>query len=382
MRTSLCLRGMWGTLLAVPVMVWAQWAQLMAPPPGTPSQPPPAAPTPSVAAPAALPESAKEGIRLAQQHCPSDGFDKEGCDKAIRLLQEVARTDPDNADVQLALAQAYWNSSYRESPQARTRGELRQRALGIYQKLVDRDVKDARPYWELSLRQKNETQRLPLLKRTVALNPKHPQANKDLAQAELAEGNVDAAVSSYQKHLEVSPYRDSQDAMDHLAFAKRLEGVGRPDAAERVAERVSGLVEGERRATRCEIWRSVDPKLYQGNTQVAQRVRALLPYCTRTEDLERAAELERQGRVDEAIEAAKRQVAENPKPEGSYVLLERLYQRKGQSAQAAEVAVRQLEEDGDAHERCERFRTLAPATVRAMSKERVRALRRACRMPE
>ncbi|MBZ4415407.1 lipopolysaccharide assembly protein LapB [Myxococcus sp. RHSTA-1-4] len=377
--TSLSLRGVWLSLLAVPVLVWAQVA---APTPTAPPQPPSAAPTPSVAAPAALSSSAKEGIRLAQEHCPSDGFDKEGCDKAIGLLQEAARTDPENTDVQLALAQAYWNTSYREAPQARTRGELRQRALGIYQKLVDRNVKDARPYWELSLRQKNETQRLPLLKRTVALNPKHPQANKDLAQAELAEGNVDAAVESYQKHLEVSPYRDSQDAMDHLRFAKRLEGMGRTDAAAQVADKVSGLVQGERRATRCEIWRSVDPKLYQANTKVAQKVQALLPYCTRTEDMERAAELERQGRVDEAIDAAKRQVAENPKPEGAHVLLERLYQRKGQTAQAAEVAARQLEEDPDAHERCERFRTLAPATMRAMPKERVEALRRECKLPE
>lgn len=376
---SLSLRGVWLSLLAVPVGVWAQ---LVAPSPAAPPQPPSAAPTPSVAAPAALSSTAREGVRLAQEHCPSDGFDREGCDKAILLLQEAARTDPDNADVQLALAQAYWNTSYRESPQARTRGELRQRALGIYQKLVDRDVKDARPYWELSLRQKDESRRLPLLQRTVALNPRHPQAHKDLAQVELAEGNVDAAVKSYQQHLEVSPYRESQDAMDHLAFAKRLEGAGRPDAAARVAEGVAGLVQGERRATRCEIWRSADPKLYEADARVAGRVRALLPFCTKTEALERASDLERQGRVDEAIDAAQRQVAENPKPEGSYVLLERLYQRKGQPARAAEVALRQLDEDADVNERCERFRTLAPATVRAMPQARVEALRRECKLPE
>jgi tetratricopeptide (TPR) repeat protein len=377
--TSLSFRGVWLPLLAVPMLAWAQAA---APEPAAPPPPPPAALTPSVAAPAALSPTAKEGIQLAQQHCPSDGFDKVGCDEAVGLLQEAQRTDPDNADVQLALAQAYWNTSYRESPQARTRGDLKQRALGIYQKLVDRNVKDARPYWELSLRQKSEAVRLPLLKRTVALNPKHPQANKDLAQAELTQGNVDAAVQSYQKHLEVSPYRDSQDALDHLEFAKRLEGAGRPDAAAQVADRVSGLVQGERRATRCDIWRSVDPKLYRANDKVAQRVRALLPYCTRTEDLERASNLEREGRVDEAIDAAKRQVAENPRPEGSYVLLERLYQRKGQAAQAAEVAVRQLEQEQDAGERCERFRALAPATVRAMPKDRVESLRRECRPPK
>ncbi|MFP2933708.1 tetratricopeptide repeat protein, partial [Pyxidicoccus sp. 3LG] len=348
----------------------------------TPPQPPSAAPTPSVSKPAELSATAKEGIRLAQTSCPSDGFDRAGCEKAIRLLEEAERTSPDNTDVQLALAQAYWNTSYREAAQARSRGDLRQRALGIYQKLVDGKSKDARPYWELSLRQKTETERKPLLERTVELNPKHPQANKDLAQAELEAGEVDAAVRSYERHLAVSPYRDSQDALDHLSFAKRLEKAGRPEAAVQVTDKVSRLMQGERRGTRCEIWRSVDPKLYEAQPELSQKVKSLLPYCTRTEELERASELERQGRVDEAIDAAKRQVAENPKPEETHVLLERLYKRKGQLRQAADVATRQLAEEPDAKERCERFRTLSPDTARAMPKDRLEALRRECPQPE
>ncbi|MCY1016951.1 tetratricopeptide repeat protein [Pyxidicoccus sp. MSG2] len=370
--------------LLVPLPSHAQ-AQALPPPEraqAAPPSPQSAALTPSVAAPSVLSSDAKEGIRLAQENCASDGFDKAGCEKAVKLLQEAERRDPDNNDVQLALAQGYWNTSFRESPQARSRGELKQRALGIYQRLVDKGTKDARAYWELSLRQKSESLRVSLLKRTVALNPFHPQANKDLAQAELNEGDVDAAVRSYEKHLEVSPYRDSQDAMDHLNFAKRLEKLGRTDAATKVAEKVSKLIQGERRGTRCEIWRSVDSKLYQSKSDMMQKVRSLLPYCTQTEDLERASDLEREGRVDEAIDAAKRQVAENPRPEGSYVLLERLYQRKGQPSQAADVALKQLEQEQDVTERCERFRALVPATVRAMPKDRVEALRRECKQPQ
>jgi tetratricopeptide (TPR) repeat protein len=370
--TPILSRGAWLALL-VPLLAPAQTA--------APPQPPSAAPTPSIAQPAALSPTAKEGIRLAQESCPSDGFDRAGCEKAIRLLEEAARQDPDQQDVQLALAQAYWNTSYRESPQARSRGELKQRALGIYQKLVDKKTADARPYWELSLRQKEEKARLPLLRRTVELNPRHPQANKDLAQAELSVGEVDAAVRSYEKHLEVSPYRESQDAMDHLNFARRLRGAGRPDAAAKVSERVSQVIQGERRGTRCEIWRSVDPKLYESKPELAQRVKSLLPFCTKTEELERASELERQGRVDEAIQAAERQVEQNPKPEETHVLLERLYRRKGQPARAADAANRQLEEEQDSKEKCVRFRELAPDTVRAMPKKRVEALRRDCGGP-
>lgn len=379
--TAFCSAGVrvWLVLL-VPVLSHAQ---------GLPTtegadagSPPPAALTPSVAAPAALSPEAKEGIRLAQENCPSDGFDRAGCDKAIKLLQEAERKDPENNDVQLALAQAYWNTSYKESPQARTRGELKQRALGIYQRMVDRGTKDARPYWELSLRQKTESARMPLLERVVALNPFHPKANRDLAQAQLAQGDVDAAEKSYQKHLEVSPYRDSQDAMDHLDFAKQLANAGRPEAAARVTEKVSQLIQGEHRSTRCEIWRSVDARLYQSKSDVVQRVRSLLPYCTKTDELERASDLEKQGRVDEAIDAAKKQVEQNPKPEGSYVLLERLYHRKGRPDEAAQVALKQLEQESDAAERCERFRALAPATVRAMPKDRVDALRGECKQPK
>ncbi|QSQ20323.1 tetratricopeptide repeat protein [Pyxidicoccus parkwayensis] len=384
--TEFKFRGAWLVLLVpliVPLLVRAQ----ALPPPEKPEAkppppPPPAALTPSIAAPKELSPEAKDGIRLAQENCASDGFDRAGCDKAVKLLQEAQRKDPENNDVQLALAQAYWNTSFKESPQARTRGELKQRALDIYQGMVDRGTKDARPYWELSLRQKTDAMRVTLLERVVALNPFHPRANRDLAQAQLSEGNVEAAEKSYEKHLEVSPYRDSQDALDHMDFAKRLANAGRPEAAAQVMEKVSKLIQGERRSTRCEIWRSVDARLYQSKSDVVQKVRSLLPYCTKTEELERASDLEKQGRVDEAIDAAKRQVAENPRPEGSYVLLERLYHRKGRPDEAAQVALNQLDAEPDVKERCERFRALKPATVRAMPRDRVETLRRDCKQPE
>ncbi|NTX37822.1 tetratricopeptide repeat protein [Myxococcus sp. CA033] len=357
------------------VAVWGVLTPVLAQVPSS------AAPKPSVATPATLSPTAKEGVRLAQRDCPSDGFDKARCARAIALLEEAANENPNQQDVQLALAQAYWNTSFRESPQGRSRGDLRQRSLDIYQRQVELGSKDARPYWELSLRQKDEAQRLPLLRRTVELNPVHPQANRELARTELSVGEVDAAVLSYQKHLEVSPYRDSSDALAHLDFAKQLEGAGRPKDAAQVTERVSTLMQGERRATRCEVWRSADPKLYAQKAELSKKVKELLPYCTETASLEQAAELERQGRVDEAIVAAKRQLEENPKPEATHVMLERLYQSKGEPAQAAQVATQTLEQEPDAKEKCERFRELAPTTVRAMPQDQVEALRRDCHQP-
>lgn len=367
MTTTAMLRTLWGVLGLAPLLAWAQVA----------APPPPATPAPA----ANLSPAARAAIQQAQESCPSDGYDKDGCEKAVRALQAAAQEDPGQTDVQLALAQALWNTSFREAPQAPARKTLRERAVGIYQGLVDRKTGDARPYWELSLRLKTEVQRLPLLKRVVELNPRHPQANKDLANAQLSVGEVDAAERSYQQHMAVSPLRDVQDATDDVQFAQKLADAGRPDAAARVTNQVSEKLRSERRSTRCEFWKGVNAKLYQGRGDLAQKVQALLPYCTRTDELERAAELEKQGRVDEAIDAAKRQVAANPKPEETYVLLERLYQRKNQPAQAAQVADQQLDEEQDTRTRCERFQKLDPATVRAMPRDKVQALQRACPRP-
>jgi tetratricopeptide (TPR) repeat protein len=337
---------------------------------------PPAVPAPA----ASLTPAAREGIRLAEEGCQSDGFDPGVCEKAIARLEEVARQDPNQTDVQLALSKAYWNSAYQEPETSRTRGELRQRSTAILQRLVEQRPNDARPVWELSLREKDEARQLPLLERTVKLNPKHPEAHKDLAEVLVDQGKADEAAKQYQRHMAVNPPKEREDTEQTLQFAQKLARV-RPEAAAEVVDGAWKATREESRTERCLRFKDVNPGVYARKPALRAQVQQVQPYCTETEHLDRAVELEQQGRVDEAINELQRQVATNPKPEETYVLLERLQLKKGRPDLAAQAVQRELKQEPDTKEKCERFKQLAPDTVRAMPKPDVDSLRQDCGQP-
>ncbi|HEX8697537.1 MAG TPA: hypothetical protein VF815_01740, partial [Myxococcaceae bacterium] len=85
---------------------------------------------------------------------------------------------------------------------------------------------------------------------------------------------------------------------------------------------------------------------------------------------------------DEAVNALEQQVATNPKPEETHVMLERLHQRKGEVEKAAKAVERQLRLEPELKEKCDRFLKASPLAVRAMPKSVVEALRRQCPEPE
>jgi hypothetical protein len=62
-------------------------------------------------------------------------------------------------------------------------------------------------------------------------------------------------------------------------------------------------------------------------------------------------------------------------------MLERLQLKKGRPDLAAQAARRELQAEPDAKEKCERFRKLTPATVRAMDPATVESLRKDCGQP-
>lgn len=338
---------------------------------------------PSASAPPSAPSlspAAREAVRLADEGCASDGFEQDACDKAITQLQQVSRAEPNNTDVQLALARAYWNSSYFAPETGPTRNDLRQRSTGILQRLVDRGSPDARPYWELSLRQKDEAKRVPLLRRTVELNPSHPQAHEHLAEALMAEGQPDEAARQFQQHLAVSPPKEREDTQRSLQFARKL-APQRPEAAAAVVDQTWQATKDESRTERCLRFQKVEPGLTARRPALKEAVKQVQPYCTHTEHLDRAADLEREGRTDEALDELQKQEDANPKPEETRVLMERLYLRKGRPDLAAQAAQRLLADEPDAKQKCERFRQLAPTTVRALPPGTVDTLSRDCGQP-
>lgn len=352
-------------------------------PPIVPSSatPPPTA-TPPAAPPAApLSSEAREALQLAQEGCQSDGYEAELCERAISQLEAAVRANPSQEELQLALAQACWNRAFQERAGSGSRQRWQQRSVDLYQGLVDRNVADARPYYELSVRQKDPGRRAALLRRTVELNPRHPRAHQDLAWSMLRQGQTDEAWRVYQRHLEVSPVKDRQEAQEDLRFAGAMVRVQRPQQAAQVLERVVDQLQGERRSERCLLLQSADPQLAEARPAVRRQLQELRPYCTDTEHLDRAVELEQQGRVDEAVTELEQQVAANPKPEETYVMLERLYLRKGRPEKAAEVTAGQLKAEPDAREKCERFRRVSPRTLRSMDARTVEGVRRECATP-
>jgi tetratricopeptide (TPR) repeat protein len=334
---------------------------------------PPQAPT--------LSPAAREAIRLAEQGCQSDGYEPELCEKAIAELEAAARQGPAQVEVRLALAQAYWNRSFQERAESPARARWQQRSTAIYQRMVEQKVADARPYYELSVREEDPARRMPLLQQTVELNPRHPRANQDLAWGLLRQGQTDEAWRVYQNHLKASPVKDRQEAQENLRFAGALARAQRPRQAAQVVETVMEQMKDERRAERCLLVQSVDPRLAEARPATKRELQELRPYCTNTEHLDRAVELEQQGRTDEAITELERQVDTNPRPEETYVMLERLYMRKGQTEKAAEVTARYLRSEPDVREKCERFQRISPRTLRAMDPATLEAVRRECARP-
>jgi ribosomal protein L14E/L6E/L27E len=198
----------------------------------------------------------------------------------------------------------------------------------------------------------------------------------------LRQGRGDEAVRSYKEHMDSSPVKGRAEARENLRFAEELSRAQLPRQAAQVLGKVVEQTRGERRTERCVLFQSVDQRLTESVPALRGELQALRPYCTNTEHLDRAVELERQGRVDEAVNALEQQVATNPKPEETHVLLERLHERRGQVEKAAQVVERELRAEPDVREKCERFLKVSPLALRAMPKPAVEALRRQCAEPE
>ncbi len=306
------------------------------------------APSTAIRRAAPVSEAAREGLRLVEEGCQSDGYEPEVCERAIAKLEEASRENPEQVEVQLALAQAYWNRGHTESPRAGGRQRWRQRSVDTLQRMVDRNVKDARAYYELSVRQKEDGERVRLLRKTLEMDPRHPRAHQDMAWGLLRQGLGEEAARFYKEHMDSNPVKDREEAKENLRFAEELSRARLPRQAAQVLGKVVEQTRGERRAERCVLFQSVDKQLTESLPALRGELQALRPFCTNTEHLDKAVELERQGRVDEAVKELEEQVATNPKPEETHVMLERLHQRKGEVEKAADAAERQLRAEPDA----------------------------------
>ncbi|HEX8705313.1 MAG TPA: hypothetical protein VF815_41155, partial [Myxococcaceae bacterium] len=266
----------------IPLLSWAQPA-----PSRTAAPYPVAAPSTAIRRAAPVSEAAREGLKLAQEGCQSDGYEPEVCARAIAKLEEASREDPGQVEVQLALAQAYWNRGHTESPQAGGRQRWRQRSVDTLQRMVDQGVKDARAYYELSVRQKDDSQRVRLLRKTLEVDPRHPRAHQDMAWGLLRQGLGEEAARFYKEHMDSNPVKDREEARENLRFAEELSRARLPKQAAQVLGKVVEQTRGERRAERCVLFQSVDQRLAESLPALRGELQALRPFCTNTEHLDR-----------------------------------------------------------------------------------------------
>ncbi|PTL82958.1 hypothetical protein DAT35_13100 [Vitiosangium sp. GDMCC 1.1324] len=312
--------------------------------------------------------------------CQAEDFDDATCGKAVLQLEAVVRDDPSQLDARLAHADALWNQSFRQPEGSAERARLSQRSLDLYQQLVDEDIPDARPYYALSVLTRDPGTRFLLLRRALDVEPKHPEAHKDMAWLLLDQGRTDEAIREYRLHLSLNPSKERADAFDNIRFARRLGELGRVREAAEIYDAVWDSLRGESRAERCQVFKTVDLDPYERiGARFAQRVREIRAACSGTPRLERAQELERQGQDGAAAQELERQIQENPMPPEPYLALERLYLKQGRADEAARVMTRYFQQERDPQERCRHFRTLSPQTAKALDPALLGEWDRACR---
>lgn len=224
-------------------------------------------------------EAARQGKTLFDQSCASDGYDEAGCARAMQILERAATLDPSLVEPQLALAQAYWNQAYNRPKTDLQRAALKERALSVYRRLVNAQVQDARPYYQLSVRTKDPAERQPLLERTVTLDPRHADAHRELADVYLSKGRVDDAVRTYQAGLSARPHRDLQDGLTDVRWAQKLAAAGRPADAVAVHEEVLERAKDEPPSQRCPLVQSMDLKPYRRFERFTKKAEAVRKEC-------------------------------------------------------------------------------------------------------
>lgn len=341
-----------------------------------------ASPTPTAAAPPAEVQGPgaqdyQEGRELFEQGCVPDGYDDKRCRQAVSKLEKAVKADPNLKEASLTLARAYWNQTYGTNSKSE-QAALEKKSRDVLQRLTTLDPNYADAYFELSVRSDDPAEQQRLLERTVAADPKHPEAHRLLAQMLLEQGRVDEAIKEYKLHLQVSPDHSTEEGARHVNFALALEGAGRTKEAADILHQTLKLTEGQGELERCRIFEHVDLKRYAGFAQFRAGVEKLRPYCTNFEHRDRAMRLQSEGKTDEAISELQQQLQQNPSYREAYFLLEQIYLKRGDRVKALTVVKKYFETEKDPSERCRAVPLVHLTTYQSLDPLFVGKLRQEC----
>lgn len=321
----------------------------------------------------------KEGVRLVEESGVRRLDDKSSYELGINRLEHALKLDPTFIDAYMALAKAYWNYQLFFPDSDAKRAESREKSLALYRKVIDIKPDFADAYAQLSIvGGQNEEERVALLKKALALNPQHNWARAALARVLLSRGSFHEAAQQYRTHMEVSTYGGIQDAHNHAAFASSLANEGQLREAVEIYETMLKLAESERQFHRCILVRDIDVDKFKEYEDFTNTVRKLRPYCTALGHYNKAVQLIGEQKYDEAIQELRLQLAENPYPDGTYIALEDIYNKRGQPGKALEVVKSYLKIQKEPIERCRFFNRLNIRTYEKLDSKFIDQLRKEC----
>jgi len=320
----------------------------------------------------------KEASRIFQESCTSENYDQKLCDQAINKLEKIIADDPKRTDAYLVLAKAYWNKSFLDIKSQQDQKMLQEKAATLVRKAVNIDPNNAEAAYELTFYTQDPDEQIMLLRKAIKINPKHSRAHGDLARVLMKKGKVDEAIKEYRIHLQVNPYRGTQDVNNHILFARLLSQSGRLNESIEIYENVLDLTKEESRFERCQYFKSLDLETYSAFKEFTAKIQKLRQYCTKLEHRDRAIQLEHQGKIDEAIKELQLQIKENPYYENSYFILEDIYKSTGQMDKALDSVKKYFEIEKDPVERCKQYRRLNLNVYKQIDKQFVDKLKSDC----
>lgn len=319
-------------------------------------------------------EHYEKGKKIWETRCPEEGCTLDEVDEALRELKKAIELDPKYVDALVTLGdmlRTYPSRAPKESPK-----EYYQKASAIAPRRADIYSRLA----ELALSENNQKEHIELLRKVIELAPNDPRAHGDLAKSLLSQKQLDEAKKEYRIQMEVIPYRSRQDGFDHLNFAGLLAEVGQLDAAVEIYEKLLILIRREPnpRFEACILFNSVDLRRFAIFKEFLGKVERLKPYCTNDGHLRRSVQLEREGKIKEAIEELNLQLKENPYYEETYFILEDIYKRQKQMDKALEVVKKYFEIEKEPSERCKRYMSLSLGYYESIDREFINKLRKEC----
>lgn len=297
----------------------------------------------------------EEGVRLVRDNDIRSLGDKTAYEMGIRKLELAVQLDDKFVDAYMALAAAYWHHQLFFSASDATRVKSREKSLASYRKVIKLKPDLAEAYAQLSIGTNDKEEQVTLLKKTIQFDPQHGWARSVLARTLLSQKKLDEAIEQYRLYMKDTPYRRIQDAHGHAAFANALTIQGRLKDAVEIYENTLKLARVDRPFQRCVLVRNVNLEQFSKYKSFASRVRQLKRYCTNLDHYNRAVQLLREKKTDEAIEQLELQRKVNPYIEGTYVALEDIYKGRGQPEKALAIVKSYFAVQRDRLDQCRYF---------------------------